>query len=110
MAFSLISSMVLGLLNLLQIFRQLHRIELLGLLIGYSSCSTWYIRAFGRVWYTGLVDKLNSYRISGQIFGLFSSFLSNRQLRMVLDGESSQEYTVNAGVPQESILGPTLFL
>ena len=53
---------------------------------------------------------IKSYRISGQIFGLISSFLCNRRLRAVLDGKSSQEYPVNAGVPQGSILGPTLFL
>ena len=29
---------------------------------------------------------------------------------MVLDGKSSQKYLVNAGVPQVSILDPTLFL
>ena len=54
--------------------------------------------------------KLRSYGISGQIFDFISSFLSNRRLRVVLDGKSSQEYPVNAGVPQGSILGPILFL
>ena len=43
--------------------------------------------------------------ISGQIFGLISSFLSNSQLWVVLDGKFSQEYLVNAGVTQGSILG-----
>ena len=51
-----------------------------------------------------------SYGFSGQIFGLILSFLSNRQLQVVLDGTSSQEYSVNAGVPQGFILGHTLFL
>ena len=67
-------------------------------------------KTFDRVRHAGLLHKLKSYGISGQIFGLTSSFLSNRQLRVVLDGRSSQEYPVNAGVPQGSILGPTLFL
>ena len=67
-------------------------------------------KAFGKVWHAGLLHKLKSYGISGQIFGLISSFLSNRQLRVVLDGKSSQEYPVNTGVPQGSIPGPILFL
>ena len=67
-------------------------------------------KAFDRVWHAGLLHKLKSYGISGQIFGLISSFLSNRQLRVVLDGKSSQEYSVNAGVPHSSILGRILFL
>ena len=44
------------------------------------------------------------------MFGLLFSFLSNRQLRVVVVGKSSQEYPVIAGVPQGSILAPTLFL
>ena len=44
------------------------------------------------------------------MFGLISSFLSNRWFQVVLDRKSSQEYPVNAGVPQNPILGHTLFL
>ena len=42
--------------------------------------------------------KLKSDGISGLIFGLISSFLSNRQLRVILDGKPSQEYPVHVGV------------
>ena len=49
-------------------------------------------------------------RTSGQTSGFISSFLSNRRLRVVPDGKSSREYPVNAGVPQDSILSPKLFL
>ena len=59
-------------------------------------------KAFDRVWHAGLLHKVKSYGNSDQIFGLISSFLSNRQLRVVLDWMSSQEYPVNVGVPQAS--------
>ena len=67
-------------------------------------------KAFDRVWHAGLLQRLKSYGISGQVFALISSIVSNRQPQVVLDGKSSQEYPVNAGVPQGSILGPTPFL
>ena len=35
-------------------------------------------KAFDRVWHAGLLHKVKSYGISGQIFGLISSFLSDR--------------------------------
>ena len=67
-------------------------------------------KAFDRTWHAGLLQKLQSCGISRQIFGLISSFLSNRRLRAILGGKSSQEYPVNAGLPPGSILSPTIFL
>ena len=61
------------------------------------------------VWHVDLLHKLKSYGISGQVFGLISSFLSNRWLQVVLNGKSWQEYQVNDGVPQGYILCPALF-
>ena len=68
------------------------------------------IKLFDRVLHAGLLHKLKSYGISGQIFGLISSFLSYRRLQVALDEKSSQDYPVNAGAPQGFILSPTLFL
>ena len=51
--------------------------------------------------------KLTKFQIR---YLVFSSFLSNTGLRVVLDRKPSQEYRVNAGVSQSSILGPTLSL
>ena len=67
-------------------------------------------KAFDRVWHVVLLHKFKSYGISGQVFGLISSFVSYRRLRVVLDGKSSQKYPVNGGIPQGSLLGPSLFL
>ena len=66
--------------------------------------------SFDRLWHAGLLHDLKSYRISGQIFGLFSSFLSNRRCKVVLHGNSSQQYPINVRIPNEFILGPILLL
>ena len=113
MAFFLISSMGLGLLNQVQIFWQLYLIELLGLLTGLGLLELQhliYLRlliGFGiLVFFTNLI--LNEFQV--RYFALFLFFLSNRSLLVVFDVKSSQEYPVNAGVPQGSIPGPSLFL
>ena len=62
-------------------------------------------KAFRRVCHIGFLCKLISYGMLGQIFSLISSFLRNKQLRVVLDGKSLQAYPFNAGVFQGSIFG-----
>ena len=48
-------------------------------------------KAFDRVWHAVILHKCKSYGISGEIFGLISSFLSNGWLWVVLDGKTLQE-------------------
>ena len=77
--------------------------------------ATWAVvldisKAFDKVWHAGILHKLESHGISGQIFGLIFSFLSNRRLEVPIDVKSSLKYLVNAEVSQSSIVGPTIFL
>ena len=67
-------------------------------------------KAFDKVWHQGLLQKLTSYGIVGKLHKLLSSFLEGRRISVVLDGQRSSTKHVNAGVPQGSVLGPTLFL
>lgn len=67
-------------------------------------------KAFDRVWHRGLLSKLSSLGISDSLLGWFKSYLSDRKQRVVYTNTSSKWSTINAGVPQGSILGPLLFL
>ena len=67
-------------------------------------------KAFDRVWHDGLLYKLKSNGIDGNLFKLMKSFLNNRCRRVVLKSQSSVWKSVTAGVSQGSVLGPLFFL
>ncbi|CAH1252398.1 NAT16 [Branchiostoma lanceolatum] len=67
-------------------------------------------KAFDKVWHAGLLSKLRAYGISGSMHNWFSSYLSERRQRVVIQGVASDWKSPLAGVPQGSVLGPTLFI
>ena len=67
-------------------------------------------KAFDRVWHKGLLYKLQRVGITGNLLQWFTDYLNNRKQRVVLPGIFSHWTDLKAGVPQDSILGPLLFL
>lgn len=67
-------------------------------------------KAFDRVWHKGLIFKLQSYGIGGNLLKWFESYLSGRSQRVLHKNTMSMYKFLNAGVPQGSALGPILFL
>ena len=67
-------------------------------------------KAFDRVWHKALLSKLPSYGFYPALCSFLSSFLSGRSIAAVVDGHCSTPKPINSGVPQGSVLSPTLFL
>ncbi|VEN39160.1 unnamed protein product [Callosobruchus maculatus] len=55
-------------------------------------------------------DRLAAYGLPPGLRQWLNSFLKDRSLFVVVEGCSSDVFSINAGVPQGSVLSPTLFL
>ena len=66
--------------------------------------------AFDRVWNKGLILKLSSIYIKGELLHWFRHYLSDRKQRVVIVNSSSSQKDIYAGVPQGSSFGHLLFL
>ena len=62
------------------------------------------------MWHAGLLAKLHTAGVTGNVHAWFADYLSNRKQRVVLPGAVSDWATIHARVPQVSILDPLLFL
>jgi hypothetical protein len=67
-------------------------------------------KAFDRVWHRGLLHKLKKVGIKGKLLAWLEHYLKKRRHRVVVNGQSSEDEEIDAGVPQGSILGPLLFI
>ena len=69
-----------------------------------------FIKVFDKVDQKRLLLKLHHFDINNDVITWTGSFLSNRTQRVGLECEEYDTCPVMSGVPQDSVLGPCLFL
>ena len=65
--------------------------------------------AYDCVWHFALVYKLVKLGVKGKLLAWIEEFLRNRKFRVFFEGCSSTVRKASSGVPQGSVLSPTLF-
>jgi hypothetical protein len=66
-------------------------------------------KAFDNVWHTGLLYKLHQHRVPNYLGNWIGNYITNRTFQVKCGNELSNARNVEAGIPQGSVLGPTLF-
>ena len=69
-----------------------------------------YAKAFDKVDHQLLLKKIRRYGFNERLISWIESFLAERYQQVVINGESSFSAKERSGVPQDSVLGPLLFI
>jgi hypothetical protein len=66
-------------------------------------------KAFDNTWHSGLLYELSKLQFSVNLITRINTFLRNRKFRVTVEGELPTPRKIQAGVPQDSVLDPTLY-
>lgn len=69
-----------------------------------------YAKAYDKVWKDGLISKMYDMGIGSKIIRWVQTWLSNREAWVDYDGVEGKRKKFKQGLPQGSVLSPTLFL
>ena len=64
-------------------------------------------KAFDTVNHSIRLQKMEHYVIRGTALNWFTSYLSERQQHVSVNGNTSDQLEISCGVPQGSVLGPS---
>ncbi|KAL2092947.1 hypothetical protein ACEWY4_010259 [Coilia grayii] len=66
-------------------------------------------KAYDTMWREGLLIKLNNLGINGKMYNYILDFMAQRTLRVRIGEALSNEFSVEGGIPQGSVISPILF-
>ena len=69
-----------------------------------------FIALFNRVSHSALIYKIRTAGVAGSFLNILTQFLTNRMQRVSVEANFSDFLLVRSGVPQDSVLGPLVFI
>lgn len=67
-------------------------------------------KAYDMMWKEGLLIKMHKMGIGGRVYNWIKDFLFGRKIQLRIGSDISNQYTMDNGTPQGSVISPLLFI